>query len=135
MKKLIPLLLLVAIACDNEPDTNLSGEWIFVEPPSIQSRINRNDTSIPAFDVVFDIQGKDVLYADLLLNGSPVDETATMSHHGETADITIEAPSFSLVMTGCRRVNAVILAGTVTYTLPSGASKTYKGISIGQYVE
>ena len=133
MKKLIPLLLLVAIACDNEPDTNLSGEWIFVEPPSLQSRINRNDTSIPAFDVVFDIQGKDVLYADLLLNGSPVDETATMSHHGETADITIDAPGFSLVMTGCRRVNAVILAGTVTYTLPSGASKTYNGITIGPY--
>lgn len=133
MKKIIPLLFLVAIACDDEPDTNLSGEWIFVEPPSIQSRINRNDTSIPAFDVVFDIQGKDVLYADLLLNGSPMDEAATMSHHGETADITIEAPGFSLVMTGCRRVNAVILTSTIIYTLPSGVTETYRGMTVGPY--
>lgn len=134
MKKIIPFLLLAAFACDDEPDTNLSGEWIFVEPPSIQSRINRNDTSIPAFDVVFNIQGSEI-QADLMLDGKPVDETASMIHHGETTDITIEGPGFSLVMTGCRRVNAVILTGTVTYTLPAGATKEYKGISIGQYID
>jgi hypothetical protein len=135
MKKIIPIILLFAFACDDEPNTNLSGEWIFVEPPSLQSRINRNDTTIPAFDVVFEIQGEDIVFTDLLLDGIPVAETATMNHHGETADITIEADGFNLVMTGCRRANAVILAGTVTYTLPSGGSKTYKGLSIAQYIE
>ena len=133
MKKIIPLLLLFAFACDDEPNTNLSGEWIFVEPPSLQSRINRNDTSIPAFDVVFEISGNQVTYSDLLLDGKEVAETATMNYHGETADIIIEADGFSLVMTGCRRSNAVIFVGTVTYTLPSGASKTYNGITIGPY--
>jgi hypothetical protein len=134
MKKIIPIILLFAFACDDEPNTNLSGEWIFVEPPSIQSRINRNDTSIPAFDVVFNIQGSEI-QADLILDGKPVDETATMTHHGETADILIEGAGFRLVMTGCRRSNAVILTGTVTYTLPSGATKEYKGITIGQYTD
>lgn len=135
MKKLIPFLLLCAFACDDEPNTDISGEWIFVEPPSLQSRINRNDNTIPAFDVVFNISGDQVTYVDLLLGGKEVAETATMNHHGETADITIEADGFSLAMTGCRRANAVILAGTVTYTLPSGASKTYKGLSIRQYID
>lgn len=135
MKKLIPFLLLFAFACDDEPNTNISGEWIFVEPPSLQSRINRNDTSIPAFDVVFEISGNQIVYADLLLDGKEVAETATMSYHGDTADIIIEADGFSLVMTGCRRANAVILAGAVTYTLPSGATKTYKGLSIAQYID
>lgn len=133
MKKIIPFLFLACAACNDEPDTDISGEWIFVEPPSLQSRINRNDTSTPAFDVVFDINGKEVIYADLILNGNPVDETATMSHHGETADITIEAQGFSLVMTGCKKVNAVILTRTITYTLPNGVTETYKGMTIGPY--
>jgi hypothetical protein len=135
MKKIIPFLLLAAFACDDEPNTDISGEWIFIEPPSLQSRINRNDTSIPAFDVVFEIRGNEIVYTDLLLDGEPVEETASMAHHGETADITIEGPGFSLVMTGCQKANAVILAGTITYTLPSGATKTYKGYSIGPYID
>jgi hypothetical protein len=134
MKKFIHFFLLAALACDDEPNTNLSGEWIFVEPPSIQSRINRNDTSILAFDVVFNISDTNI-EADLILDGKPVDETASMTHHGQTADINIDGPGFSLVMTGCRRVNAVILTGTVTYTLPSGTAKEYKGITIGQYID
>lgn len=135
MKKIIPLLIMACMACDDEPDTNISGEWILQELPQTQFRRNRLDDSIPAFDVVFRIDGKELTYVDLLLNDVEVEETATFNHHGETADITIEADGFSLVMTGCRRVNAVILAGTVSYTLPSGASKTYKGISIGQYID
>lgn len=126
---------MACMACDDEPDTNISGEWILQELPQTQFRRNRLDDSIPAFDVVFRIDGKELTYVDLLLNDVEVEETATFNHHGETADITIEADGFSLVMTGCRRVNAVILAGTVSYTLPSGASKTYKGISIGQYID
>lgn len=135
MKKIIPFLILACMACDDEPDTNISGEWILQELPQTQFRRNRLDNSIPAFDVVFRIDGKQLTYVDLLLNDVEVEETATFNHHGETADITIEADGFSLMMTGCRRANDVILAGDVTYTLPNGETKIYKGISIARYLE
>lgn len=134
MKKFILLFaVLIPFACVDEPDTDLSGEWHFNEPPQQQFRNNRLDGTTPAFDALFTVNVRTITDSDLWINGAPVDETFHSVDHGQKVDFIFEYQDFNLKLLGCRKRGAMMFADRVEYTLSPGNTSTYEGVSIGLF--
>lgn len=134
MKKYLSLaILVILISCDDEPNTNLTGTWHFTELPQSASRHNRLDGSIPAFDILFEINGREVINSDLLIAGDEVTESHSSVDHGETVDFKFTSDNFELKLNGCKRIGEMMFVNTTEYSLPSGEVKTYKGLSVAQW--
>lgn len=120
-------LLIVALSCEDEEETDLSGEWIFTEYPAPSVRRNRLRSDVPAFDVIFRISGNSITEVDLLLNDVRVD--------GETADfdgrnINITYPGFYLEIIGVSNLAGFMKTETINYQVPGKDPETYNGFVI-----
>jgi hypothetical protein len=137
MKKyiLIIISILSLLSCkEDDPDTNLTGAWHFNEPPDVASRRNRLDFSIPVFDILFEVQEREVVYADLLINADEVSETYSSVDHGTSVDYTFESDNFTLKLQGCKRLGAMMRVTSAEYTF-NGSTITYGGLTIARWLD
>jgi hypothetical protein len=123
------LSLIQLFSCSEEDLTgDTSGQWNVVEPPETASRYNPNKSTLLAFDLLFTIgPDKQIRNYDLVMYDKGVQSTMT----GNGNNYTVEADGFILHINDCRRVFNEIVAD-IDYTLPNGASYSWKGISIAK---